>query len=285
MSKLSDPLRDHLLQCSQKFNHQQIADPSEGVAHDCFRCLRGEGSWDCPCLVKFRKFDKGVEFCVFAAFHSVKSQMDELQKLDLLFEEEAKPILEDFFKIQNIIISTHVALAFRFAKRFASRTGLEENELLSEAMQALYRAALSFDPWRNFRFSSYASNAIIKAMARQLIRASKAASRGFLHPDPSLYMHPEQRPESDRSDEVLDLLIQVLQENKGFLDETEQLVVTRYYQLLSTEYHKKAITFADIGKDMDLTGSRIHQIKGAALKKLRAAMDAELEAAGICSSQ
>src|SRR5262245_19309236 len=54
---------------------------------------------------------------------------------------------------------------------------LDREEMTSEGMMALLRAVDTFDPWRGFRFSTYACNAILRSFARAAMQDSKRRSK------------------------------------------------------------------------------------------------------------
>ena len=71
--------------------------------------------------------------------------------------------------IREYIVAENLGLAYTMIAHFRARD-FDHDDLLSEAMFALARAVDRFNPWRGFRFSTYACNVI----ARALIRRGKA---------------------------------------------------------------------------------------------------------------
>jgi len=68
--------------------------------------------------------------------------------------------------IRDHIAAKNVGLAHMISRKF--RLGaVDEDDLLSEGMCALGRAIDRFNPWRGFRFSTYACNVVRRALLRR----------------------------------------------------------------------------------------------------------------------
>ena len=79
--------------------------------------------------------------------------------------------LRRWYVIRDYIVKRNMPLIYSMMAKFHS-VDLDRDDLLSEAMFGLAQAAERFDPWRGFRFSTYACHAI----RRSMIRGSKQAS-------------------------------------------------------------------------------------------------------------
>src|SRR5204863_7885212 len=80
--------------------------------------------------------------------------------------------IERYNLIRERLIQANLGLVYDLIGR--SRFGsLERDEMSSEGMMALLRAVDTFDPWRGFRFSTYACNAILRAFSRAALHDSK----------------------------------------------------------------------------------------------------------------
>ena len=74
--------------------------------------------------------------------------------------------------VRSRIIEANQGLVFDLIGR-SRFTSLDREEMTSEGMMALLRAADSFNPWKGYRFSTYACNAIIRSFSRAALQDSK----------------------------------------------------------------------------------------------------------------
>ena len=65
--------------------------------------------------------------------------------------------------IREYIVEKNLGLIYSMFRRFNS-PGQDEDDRLSEAMYGLCRAVERFNPWKGYRFSTYACNAIARSL-------------------------------------------------------------------------------------------------------------------------
>lgn len=147
---------------------------------------------------------------------------------------------------------------------------LDRDEMSSEGMMALLRAADTFDPWRGFRFSTYACNAILRAFSRAAMQDSKRRSRiagaydvDFEKSDTTETRHTDQRAL------FAERLRRILRLDNAALSEVEKTVLARRFPL---EEDRQRQTLEDIGKQMRVSKERVRQIQLSAVAKLRRAI-------------
>jgi RNA polymerase primary sigma factor len=147
---------------------------------------------------------------------------------------------------------------------------LEREEMVSEGMMALLRAVDTFDPWRGFRFSTYACNAILRAFSRAALMDSKRRSKisGPFEEEFERSDYPDLRRESQRAlfEERLDRIFRL---DTAALTDTEKMVLARRFPM---EEGRTRQTLEDIGRKMRVSKERVRQIQLSAIGKLRQAI-------------
>lgn len=167
--------------------------------------------------------------------------------------------------IREHIVEKNLGLAHLCIRRFRFQS-MDEDDVLSEAMCALGRAIDRFNPWRGFKFSTYACNVITRA----LMRRGKSESR-YRHLFPvqhdDTYEKASELPDVHR-ELCLDRLRVALQQNAGNLTDLEATVLSHRF----CDEKQAELTYQEIGKLVGLSKERIRQIQNTALGKLRAAL-------------
>ncbi|MBE7505280.1 MAG: sigma-70 family RNA polymerase sigma factor [Planctomycetia bacterium] len=150
---------------------------------------------------------------------------------------------------------------------------IEREELVSEGMMALLRAVDTFDPWRGFRFSTYACNAIIRAFSRAGMQESKRRSKIIGRYDPEF--DASNAPDVRKADQRLlysERLQRVLRLDYAGLTDMEKKVLARRFPI---EDDRKRQTLEHVGKKMCVSKERVRQIQLSAIAKLRHAIKAD----------
>lgn len=168
--------------------------------------------------------------------------------------------------IRDHIAEKNLGLAHLMIRRFRAGV-LDEDDLLSEAMYALGRGIERFNPWKGFRFSTYACNVITRSLSRR--RHGEARYRNlFPVQHEASYDKPTPRPDV-RQELCLERLRQALDRNLGELTDIEATIISRRFprELESRQ------TFEEIGRLIGLSKERVRQIQNTALKKLREVLE------------
>ncbi len=171
--------------------------------------------------------------------------------------------------IREHIVKINLGLVHLTIRRFRSKA-LDQDDLLSEAMCSLGRAIERFNPWKGFRFSTYACNIISRALWRQ----GKGEHR-YRNLFPVQHDSTYEKPvESDdfRKDLYLERLGRALEGNLGELTELEATVLAHRF---FPEDRDRGRTFEEIGSLVRLSKERVRQIQSAALRKLRIVLQAD----------
>jgi RNA polymerase primary sigma factor len=171
-------------------------------------------------------------------------------------------------QIREYIVEQNLGLVYSTIGRFGTKI-LDEDDLLSDGMLALNRAIDRFNPWRGFKFSTYACNVIVRALMR---RGKVEGNYRRLFPVQHDYSYERPDPEPDINTElVLERLNKVMDQNLGELTELE-------YNILEQRFppdRRKRLTFQKIGDRVGLSKERGRQIQNGALQKLREVLEAD----------
>ncbi len=166
--------------------------------------------------------------------------------------------------IREYIVAENLGLAYTMISRFRAKD-FDHDDLLSEAMFALARAVDRFNPWRGFRFSTYACNVIARALMRRG-KVQMRYRRFFPVQCEGTYDHLDSTgPLDSPSGVYLERLRRAVACNLGGLTEIESKVLS---QRFPTD-RESPLTFRQIGKAVGLSKERVRQIQHAALVKLR----------------
>ncbi len=168
---------------------------------------------------------------------------------------------------KNGIIGANLRLVVSVARKHL-RPGLSLMELISEGNLTLMRAVESYDAHRGFRFSTYATLALMKGFARAVPQMLASRAAGGLDVS-ALAEIPDPRPIFEREqfvdrEQVRDLLTR--------LDDRERSVLLAYYGLNGRD---APATYDQVGQRMGLSKQRVRQIERGAVAKLRAAANGQ----------
>lgn len=151
---------------------------------------------------------------------------------------------------------------------------LEREEMSSEGMMALLRAVDTFDPWRGFRFSTYACNAILRSFSRAAMMDSKRRSKIAGPWDPEFEESDMPEIHKDRQRALFEERLQrILRMDNAMLTDVEKTVIARRFPLDNGRVRQ---TLEDIGNQMRVSKERVRQIQLSAISKLRGAIASDL---------
>jgi RNA polymerase sigma factor (sigma-70 family) len=169
--------------------------------------------------------------------------------------------------IRDHLVERNLGLVYTMMTGFRSRE-LDVDELRSEAMLALVRAVEGFNPWRGFKFSTYACNAIVRALIHLSRRTKKYRMRFPVGHEAWL----ERASVEDPTKELYaDRLRTALYSNLGELTDREALVIGWRFPL----HGGFSLTLGQVGEAIGLSKERVRQIQERALSKLRGVLEAD----------
>ena len=183
--------------------------------------------------------------------------------------DEIEQLYDTAVATKNQIVRANLRLVVSIAKR---HVGPQENffELVSDGNISLIRAAEKFDYGRGFKFSTYASWAIMKNFARSIPNEMKQRDRFRTSNDELFAATQENR--ADRLSEELahENRISVVRKILSRLDDREQKIIINRFGL---DYTQEPCTLKQVGESMGVTKERVRQIESRALDKLRIAAE------------
>lgn len=199
------------------------------------------------------------ETTLFAALHSAAYRSMEARHAGKL--HEADQWRNRWVVIREYLVGKNLGLVHLMIKRYRS-IELDEDDLLSDGMYGLARAVEKFNPWRGYRFSTYACNVVARALMRRAKVSSGYHRRFPVQQDASLE-RPAPPPDTETELRV-ERLQQALHRNLGELTELESMILTRRFP-----DEGPRLTYEQIGQGIGLSKERVRQIQNVALSKLR----------------
>lgn len=177
-----------------------------------------------------------------------------------------------YHQVRARLIEGNIGLVYDLIGRSRFAT-LDRDEMSSEGMMALLRAVDTFDPWRGFRFSTYACNAILRAFSRAAMADTKRRNVMVAAWDPEF--EKSDLPEARREDAAglyVERLSNILDSGTADLSDIEKSVLRRRFP---AEGGPPRQTLEDIGRQMRVSKERVRQIQLSAMSKLRQALEAD----------
>ena len=184
---------------------------------------------------------------------------------------------EEALAVKNQLIRANLRLVVSIAKK---RVGTANNffELVSDGNMSLIRAVEKFDYSRGFKFSTYASWAIMKNFARSIPEDKSRRDRFVTGHEEMFeaaadYRTGEHEYENDhrRNQEAVAGML-------GRLNDRERLILTNRYGLGGAS----EMTLEQLGKEMGITKERVRQIESKAQEKLRKfALEQKIDAPAV----
>jgi len=176
--------------------------------------------------------------------------------------------------VKELLIEANMRLVVNISKKHALHGG-NIFELVSDGNMSLIRAVEKFDFGRGFKFSTYASWAIIKNFARSIPDEKHRRERFVTGHEEVFDIAPD-----NRSDEFEQLATQERATHSvnrllEYLEPRERDIIRMRAGL---DDHAKGMTLEEIGQQFGITKERVRQLNARAMNKLRAiAKEKELE--------
>ncbi len=204
---------------------------------------------------------KPHESDLFKAFHTCAYWASDRRRLRVS-DSTRRRWRKDWHALREAIVELNLGLVYRMLSHFRS-PDLDDDDLLSEAMLGLARAVDRFNPWRGFRFSTYACNCIARSCMRRGRHELRHRSLFPVHYDAALDA-PEE-PVRSEADLRIERLQHALRVNSGDLTALESRVLFGRFP----QGNRDRLTFKQIGQAVGLSKERVRQIQNTALAKLR----------------
>lgn len=205
------------------------------------------------------------EQALFIALHTCAYHAARREGKRRILRRERHEWAQRWQRVREHIVEKNMGLVYSMIARFGSRN-VDEDDMLSDALFALARAVDRFNPWRGYRFSTYACNVIARALMRRGKQESHYRKRFPVQHDVS-FERPARSPD-DQTELYVERLHLALQQNLGDLTELESRILAQRFPA----QREDRLTFQEIGDEIGLSKERVRQIQNIALGKLREAL-------------
>ena len=204
--------------------------------------------------MNFRKFQ----------FSELRNHLDK-KKPSARMVSKLETLLADITEIKNLLIRSNLRLVVSIAKRYLkANSGFFE--LVSDGNISLIRAVEKFDYARGYKFSTYASGAILKNFARSVPAEHQRLDR-FRTGNDEVFAQSSEQKGSFFIDEHMNMTQRaVIREMMQELDGREQKVIACRFGLSEGEEPE---TLEQVGSRLGVTKERVRQIEVRTLEKLR----------------
>jgi len=183
-----------------------------------------------------------------------------IQKLN-----EIEELLTQANLVKEVLINANMRLVVNIAKRHSGQT---DNffELLSDGNMSLIRAVEKFDYSRNFKFSTYASWAIMKNFARSIPDEKHRRERFVTGHEEVFEVAPDNRSVEHDVLATQERATHSVNRLLDYLEPREREIIRMRAGL---DDHPRAMTLEEIGQQFGITKERVRQLNARAMKKLR----------------
>ncbi|UCD28873.1 MAG: sigma-70 family RNA polymerase sigma factor [Planctomycetota bacterium] len=212
------------------------------------------------------------EQSIFRKYNYLKFKAERLQReTDVMTASDAvldklEALLAEVDRVKNEILRANLRLVVSIARRHVGRSP-HFFEIVSDGNLSLMRAVEKFDYSRGYKFSTYASWAIMRNYARTIPEQMYQSVKMVTGSEEMLAATPAK--EEDTRESVVEAARHMIQKGLGLLTAREREVVVKHYGL---EKNESPMTLEQIGGIFGVTKERVRQIERKALKKLREAM-------------
>ena len=169
--------------------------------------------------------------------------------------------------IRSFLVEENLGLAYSMIKRFGAKD-LDRDDLRSEALWALMRAVDRFNPWLECKFSTYACNAIRRALVTHWKKVGRYRRVFPVQHDGS---YEEWEQEDHEAALYVERLQQALDQNLAELTALESKILARRFPMDESSRS----TLQEIGDAVGLSNERVRQLQNRALNKLRSVLGAD----------
>jgi RNA polymerase primary sigma factor len=187
-----------------------------------------------------------------------KARIQDLKAIEDLQEESTK--------IKDILINANMRLVVSIAKKHSGQT---ENffELLSDGNMSLIRAVEKFDFGRGFKFSTYASWAIMKNFARSIPEEKHRRERYVTGTDEIFASAPDSRTDEQECLATAEQASHRVNRLLEYLEPREREIIRLRAGL--DDNNAKGMTLEEIGQRLGITKERVRQLNVRIMNKLR----------------
>jgi len=183
------------------------------------------------------------------------------------------PLLNDIERLQEEanevreqLIKANMRLVVNVARKHAGGWHDTIFELVSDGNMSLIRAVEKFDFGRGFKFSTYATWAIIKNFARSIPDELHRRERFVTGHDEVFEIAPDTRTDEYEVVATQERATHSVNRLLEYLEPREREIIRMRAGL---DDHAKGMTLEEIGQQFGITKERVRQLNARAMKKLR----------------
>jgi RNA polymerase primary sigma factor len=195
--------------------------------------------------------------------HQLRTALDPAQckkdELDAIEQLQAEALA-----VKNQIIRANLRLVVSIAKKHVGPTN-NFFELVSDGNMSLIRAVEKFDANRGFKFSTYASWAIMKNFSRSIPEEKQRHDRFMTGHDELFESAPDNRSDVYERESGHRRSQEIVQGMLGRLNDRERRILISRYGIGGADEQ----TLEQLGRELGVTKERIRQIESRAQEKLR----------------
>jgi RNA polymerase primary sigma factor len=185
--------------------------------------------------------------------------------------DQVEELQKEANEVKDVLINANMRLVVNIAKRHSGQT---DNffELLSDGNMSLIRAVEKFDFGRGFKFSTYASWAIMKNFARTIPDEKHRRERFVTGHEEVFEVAPDTRTDEHEVVATKERATHSVNRLLEYLEPREREIIRMRAGLDS---HAKGMTLEEIGQQFGITKERVRQLNARAMKKLRSIAEKE----------
>jgi len=193
------------------------------------------------------------------------------QKLRAQDLDQIEAHLEEANRVKDLLINCNMRLVVSIAKRHSGQT---DNffELLSDGNMSLIRAVEKYDFGRGFKFSTYASWAIMKNFARSIPEEKTRRERYVTGNEEFFDAAPDNRTDEQEVVQAAEQATHKVNRLLECLDPREREIIRMRAGLDNNE---EGMTLEKIGEKLGITKERVRQLNVRAMKKLRGLVESQ----------
>jgi RNA polymerase primary sigma factor len=195
--------------------------------------------------------------------HQLRAALDP-DRCDAAQLDEIERLQAEALSVKNQLIRANLRLVVSIAKR---HVGPSNNlfELVSDGNISLIRAVEKFDVGRGFKFSTYASWAIMKNFARAIPQERERRDRFVTGHEEMFEAAADHRDDEHEHERAAGRVQEAVKGMLGRLDDRERRILIGRYGIGGAEPQ----TLEQIGRTLGVTKERVRQIETRAREKLR----------------
>jgi len=222
------------------------------------------GLYDIPLLSRAqeRYLFRKMNYLKYRA-HQLRAALDP-SHCDAAHLDEIERLQHEALAVKNQIIQANLRLVVSIAKKYVGPTN-NLFELVSDGNMSLIRAVEKFDVSRGFKFSTYASWAIMKNFTRSIPEERRHRDRFVIAHDEFFELAPDTRSDASEQESDHRHSQEIVQRMLGRLDARERRVLIGRYGIGGADEQ----TLEQLGRELGITKERVRQIQSRAQEKIR----------------